>query len=100
MIVGVPGTDLGSTTLIWSGAPGSVAVYVGNPINGGRLLTLAGPSGSAFAGAVTDGTTFYLQDATNPNLASDAATLATLTVHVQSSPVTLAGGGTPGRGGG
>jgi FG-GAP-like repeat len=95
MIVGTPGTDLGSTTLIWSGAPASVAVYMGNPSNGGTLLTVGGPSGTALAGAVTDGTTFYLQDATNPNPASDAATLATVAVHVQSSPVTLAGGGTP-----
>jgi uncharacterized protein (TIGR03437 family) len=97
MILGAPGTDLGSTTLTWSGAPGSVAVYVGTPTSGGTLLTVAGPSGTAFAGAVKDGTTFYLQDATNPNLASDAATLATLTVYVQSSPVTLAGSGQPGN---
>src|SRR5205823_2488003 len=49
---------------------------------------------TALAGAVTDGTTFYLQDAANPNPLSDAATLATATVRVQGSPVTLAGGGT------
>jgi uncharacterized protein (TIGR03437 family) len=97
MIIAAPGTDLGSTKLTWNGAPGSVAVYVGNPTNGGTLLTLAGPSGAVLTGAVTDGTTFYLQDATNPNLTSNTATLGTVTVHVQRSPVTLASGGKPGN---
>ncbi|MBV9303622.1 MAG: VCBS repeat-containing protein [Acidobacteriaceae bacterium] len=82
-IKAVPGTDRGSTMLTWSGAPGGVLVYVGNPANGGTLLANAGSSGSAAAnGFVTDGMTFYLQDNTNPNPLSDAATLATVTVHV------------------
>lgn len=96
MIVATPGADLGSTTLTWSGGPASVAVYVGNPSNGGTLLTVGGSSGTALSGAVADGTTFYLQDATNPNRTSGAATLATVSVHVQSSPVTLVGGGKAG----
>ena len=86
--VAATGTDLGSTTLTWSGAPGAVSVYVGDPANGGKLLTNGSSSGSVSAvGTVTDGMTFYLQDDTNANPTSAAATLATVTVHVQTPHV-------------
>lgn len=74
----------GTIVLAWSGAPGNVAVYEGSPVAGGGQLALGGPSGSANASNVQDGTTFYLQDLTNATPKSLVATLATLTVHVES----------------
>ncbi|HTU44542.1 MAG TPA: hypothetical protein VMF91_05745 [Bryobacteraceae bacterium] len=80
-----PGANgLGSTTLAWTGAPGNVAIYNGNPTSGGGQIALGFSSGTSVTKNVADGTTFYLQDLTNPNPKSLNATLATLSVHVES----------------
>lgn len=84
-----PGSNgLGKTTLTWAGAPGIVAVYKGNPSNGGAQIALGFNSGQTTTNQdIPDGTTFYLQDTTNSNPKSLAATLATVTVHVLSGIV-------------
>ncbi|HEX3681976.1 MAG TPA: hypothetical protein VHU83_05485 [Bryobacteraceae bacterium] len=80
-----PGSNgLGSTTLAWAGAPGKVAIYNGNPTSGGGQIALGFSSGTSVTNNVADGATFYLQDLTNSNPKSLTATLATLTVHVES----------------
>ncbi|MGI9075349.1 MAG: FG-GAP-like repeat-containing protein [Bryobacteraceae bacterium] len=86
-ITSAPGTHVGSTTLTWGGAPGPVLVYAGNPANGGTFVANGGTAGAAAVGSVTDGMTFYLQNATSPDPTSAAATLATVTVHVENSHV-------------
>jgi uncharacterized protein (TIGR03437 family) len=71
------------TTLNWW-APNAIAleVHVGAP--DGPLLAVSGPSGSATTGPwVTNGTTFYLQDASTGASTSPSNTLATVTVSVQ-----------------
>jgi uncharacterized protein (TIGR03437 family) len=76
---------VGTTTLAWTGAPGDVAVYEGNPSAGGSQIALGFSSGTdANLKNIPDGTSFYLQDYTNPNPKSLNATLATVTVHVSS----------------
>ena len=80
-----PGSNgLGSTTLAWAGAPGKIAIYNGNPTSGGGQTALGFSSGTSVTNNVADGTTFYLQDLTNSNPKSLNATLATVTVHVES----------------
>lgn len=74
----------GTIVLAWSGAPGNVAIYEGSPVAGGGQLALGGTSGTANAAGVQDNTTFYLQDLTNPTPKSLNATLAMVTVHVES----------------
>lgn len=71
------------TTLSWW-APNASALelHAGSP--DGPLVAVSGPSGTATTGAwITDGTTFYLQDATSGISISPANTLATVTVRVQ-----------------
>jgi hypothetical protein len=71
------------TTLSWW-APNSIALelHVGSP--DGPLVAVSGPSGTATTGAwVSDGTVFYLQDATSGISISPANTVATVTVGVQ-----------------
>lgn len=76
---------VGNTTLAWTGAPGDVAIYQGNPSAGGGQIALGFSSGTdQNVKNVPDGTTFFLQDLTNPNPKSLSATLATVTVHVES----------------
>ncbi|MFL6352879.1 MAG: FG-GAP-like repeat-containing protein [Bryobacteraceae bacterium] len=82
-----PGTHLGTTTLSWGGAPGPVLVYAGDPANGGTFVANGGAAGSLAVGSIADGTTFYLQNAASPTPTSAAATLATVTVHVENSHV-------------
>jgi uncharacterized protein (TIGR03437 family) len=83
-------SGVGTTSLAWAGAPGTVAVYQGNPSAGGNQIALGFSSGTdANVKNVPDGTTFYLQDYTNPNPKSLTATLATVTVHVMTG-VTVA----------
>jgi len=77
----------GTIALAWSGAPGNVAIYEGSPVGGGGQLALGPPAGSTNAAGVVDGTTFYLQDLTNATPKSLSATLATVTVHVESGIV-------------
>ncbi|MGI8961582.1 MAG: hypothetical protein ACR2IV_17830 [Bryobacteraceae bacterium] len=86
-ITAVSGTHSGSTTLTWNGAPGPVLVYMGDPAHGGAFLANGDSAGVAAVSSVTDGTTFFLQNAANPNPTSFAATLATVTVHVENSQV-------------
>ncbi|HEX4229519.1 MAG TPA: hypothetical protein VHZ07_12680 [Bryobacteraceae bacterium] len=77
-----------ATTLNWY-APNSttVEVHVGSP--GGTLFVTGGSQGAATTGLwVTDGMTFYLQDATNGNSTSSSNTLAVATVHIQNQPST------------
>ncbi len=87
--------QLGVTTLSWNtAATSSVQVRVGSP--GGALLATGQGTGSATTGAwVTNGMTFYLQDATNADPGSSAATLATIT-----ATLTTASGATGGGSGG
>jgi hypothetical protein len=71
------------TTLSWW-APNASALelHVGSP--DGPLVAVSGPSGTATTGAwITNGTTFYLQDATSGISISPGNTLATVTVGVQ-----------------
>lgn len=80
-----PGSNgLGSTTLVWAGAPGTIALYEGNPTSGGGQIALGNSSGQDKVNNIPDGTTFYLQDFTAANPKSLNATLATVTVHVES----------------
>jgi hypothetical protein len=75
----------GVTTIYWNAPSASIIqVRVGSP--GGPLFTDNFNVGSMMTEAwVTDGMTFYLQDAGKGNPTAAASTLATLTVHVQSS---------------
>jgi uncharacterized protein (TIGR03437 family) len=82
-----PGSNSGSTTLMWSGAPGPVLVYAGNPANGGTFLANGGSAGTAAVSSATNGMTFYLQNATSADPTSAAATLATVAVVVEISQV-------------
>ncbi|MGH9624169.1 MAG: hypothetical protein ACRD4G_07500, partial [Bryobacteraceae bacterium] len=71
------------TTLSWW-APNASALelHVGSP--DGPLVAVSGPSGTATTGAwITNGTTFYLQNATSGISTSPANTLQTVTVGVQ-----------------
>lgn len=79
-----PGID-GVTTISWNAPSASVIqVRVNSP--GGALFTDNINAGSMATGAwVTDGTVFYLQDASSGNPTAAASTLATLTVHLQQS---------------
>jgi uncharacterized protein (TIGR03437 family) len=83
-ILVAPGTTAPQVaTLSWY-APNStlVEVRIGGP--GGTLWGSGGPQGAGTTGPwITDGTTFYLQDASNGNSTSPANTLAVATVHVQ-----------------
>lgn len=83
-ILVAPGTTAPQvTTLSWY-APNStqVEVHIGGP--GGILWGAGGPQGAGTTGPwVTDGMTFYLQDATNGNSTSPSNTLATATVHIK-----------------
>jgi hypothetical protein len=74
--------DVGSTTLQWNAPSASaVEIHIGSP--SGTLLTAGGPAGSVPAGhVVSDGTAFYLQDATNDDATSATNTLGTLVVHL------------------
>jgi hypothetical protein len=76
------------TTLNWY-APNSttVEVHLGSP--GGTLFVRGGSQGAAATGTwVTDGMTFYLQDATSGDVNSPSNTLAVLTIHIQTQPST------------
>ncbi len=77
------GSPYGVTTLTWN-APNSrvIEIHVGSP--NGPLFTYNAQSGSMQTGAwVTDGMTFYLQDATSGTSTQAANTLATLVVRHQ-----------------
>lgn len=96
------------TTLNWY-APNSTAVeiHVGSP--GGQLFTGGGSQGAGTTGPwVNNGTTFYLQDASNGNSTSPSNTLAATTVVFQTNtntsqfaanpnPIILAPGSTLGE---
>ena len=76
-------TGLVQVTLTW-GAPGvsQVEIHVGAP--DGTLLTGGGSSGSATTGVwVSNGTRFYLQDASDGKALTAANTLAQVTVIVR-----------------
>jgi hypothetical protein len=79
-----PGQD-GATTISWS-APSATAIQVRVNSPSGGLLTEYGNIGSMATGVwVTDGTIFYLQDASTGNPTAASNTLATVTVHLQTS---------------
>ncbi|MGH9585135.1 MAG: hypothetical protein ACRD4O_19625, partial [Bryobacteraceae bacterium] len=74
-------SGLGTTTLNWTSTSNSVEVHVNSP--SGPLFAAGGNSGSAATGPwVTNGMTFFLQDASQGTPASSANTLATLTVNL------------------
>ncbi|HEX4808881.1 MAG TPA: hypothetical protein VH325_08125 [Bryobacteraceae bacterium] len=95
-ILVAPGnTSPQTTTLSWY-APNSTAVevHLGSP--GGTLFTGGGSQGaSTTPNWVTDGMTFYLQDATNGNSNSPSNTLASTTVHIQTNPSQFAANPNP-----
>ncbi|HZI66044.1 MAG TPA: glycosyltransferase [Thermoanaerobaculia bacterium] len=78
---------VGMTTLTWSSERTTeVEVRVGAP--DGALFSRTGPSGSAPTGKwVSDGTTFYLQDASEEGPPDARRTLATVTLRVDGSPI-------------
>jgi len=78
----VSGVQTGSTALTWN-APNStaVAIYSGQP--GGALIYSGGSSGTTPSINVTDGTVFYLRDASTGNPISPASALATVVIHLQ-----------------
>jgi hypothetical protein len=78
------GQTAAATTLSWT-APGPVQIRVNSP-TGPAMTGIEGPSGSAQTGNwVTDGTTFYLQDAGDGDSSGAAKTLTTVRVQVVSS---------------
>jgi hypothetical protein len=101
------GTVNGQTTLTWS-APGSQVIEIHIGAVDGELFTQEGNRGSAQTGSwVSDGMVFYLQDVTGGKPLTADYTLATLTVHLQTSASTnlasipaLIGGRFGGRTGG
>lgn len=75
----------GTTTISWNAPSASVIqVRVNSP--GGPIFTDNFNAGFMTTGAwVTDGMTFYLQDASSGNPTAAASTLTTLTVHLKAS---------------
>jgi hypothetical protein len=72
------------TTLTYaSEGPTAVQVRVGSPNGVGGLLAHSGPKGTTKTGKwVTDGMTFYLQDASEGRTLTPENTLATVTVNI------------------
>ena len=76
------GSKTGVVTLSWTTNVKKTEVRVGSP--GGTVFAQAGGSGHGTTGNwVTNGTTFYLQDATSGHPDDKTATLATLTIAVR-----------------
>jgi hypothetical protein len=74
----------GVTTISWN-APSATVIQIRVNSPSGPIFTDNGNAGSMATGVwVTDGTVFYLQDASQGNPTATASTLATLTVHLQS----------------
>ena len=78
------GSGLGITTLTYtSEGPTAVQVRVGSPNGVGGLLAHSGPKGATKTGKwVSNGMTFYLQDASEGRTVTPDNTLATVTVNV------------------
>jgi hypothetical protein len=107
------GQTSGTTTLTWRTSTATrVQIRVGSP-DGTPMTGLEGPTGSAQTGNwVTDGLTFYLQDASNGDSSGASKTLATARAQVSATtpngiraagainatpnPITLAAGQTSG----
>lgn len=98
-VIVAPGQSLGQTTISWNtSASNSVEVRVGSP--GGSLFATGTGLGSQQTGVwVTDGMTFYLQDASQGTSTSSSNTLAFVTVHL-STQSSSGGGSSSGSGGG
>jgi hypothetical protein len=80
-----PGQTMGIAHLAWD-APttSSIEIHVGSPA--GPLFAAGGRQGSAVTGVwVTDGMTFYLQDCSNDKALNYFGTLATLSVHLETT---------------
>lgn len=96
-------SGLGTTTLSWTSTSNSVEIHVNSP--SGPLFAAGGNSGTATTGPwVTNGMTFYLQDASQGSSTSAANTLATLTLNLGGAsltatpdPVLVASGTTTGQ---
>lgn len=79
------GGAYGQTTLTWS-APNAMAIEIHVDSPDGPIFTSGPPSGAMQTGMwVSDGTKFYLQDASNGNGAAVANTLVMLTVTMQAA---------------
>lgn len=75
----------GATTISWN-APSATVIQVRVNSPSGGLLTDNSNTGSMMTGVwVTNGTVFYLQDASTGNPTAASNTLATVTVNLQSS---------------
>jgi len=79
----VSGSDTAGTTVITFNAPVSATQLRLNSPDGLLLLNAAGSGSFSTGPFVSDGTTFYLQDASSGNPASAANTLGTVVVRVQ-----------------
>ena len=107
------GQTAGTTTITWTAPSGVryVQVRVGSP-TGPALTGIEGPTGSAQTGNwVTDGMTFYLQDASNGDSLGSFRTIAGVRVQVMTAstgarsgalyatpnPITVADGASAGR---
>lgn len=78
------GSGLGVSTLTYTAeGPTAVQVRVGSPNGVGGLLAHSGPKGASKTGKwVSNGMTFYLQDASEGRTLTPDNTLATVTVKV------------------
>ncbi len=83
----VPVSDggYGSTTLLWNApSTNSVEIHLGSP--SGVVIATGGSTGSFQTTAmVSEGTVFYLQDASNGNATWSSNTLAMVVMHLQSA---------------
>jgi hypothetical protein len=86
----VPGTPYGKTTITWT-APSASATEIHIGSASGPLFAAGTNTGTATTGAwLTDGATFYLQDATTGTSTSPKNTLGTLTIHLAGAiPTTI-----------
>ncbi|MGC2660269.1 MAG: hypothetical protein WA324_20125, partial [Bryobacteraceae bacterium] len=87
--------QLGVTTIAWD-APFATAVeiHLGSP--GGTLVTGGGSTGSGTTGPwVTEGMTFYLQNASNGNATDPSNTIATVTCHLTMNMPSIRGSDPP-----
>lgn len=77
-------SSVGKTTLSWQTPAKTVQIRLG--ASDGKLFTIAGGIGRSETGPwVSNGMTFFLQDATAPDPTASSATMAKLTVYVKSS---------------
>jgi hypothetical protein len=81
-IIAEPGSQVGKTTIYWKTPVKGVQLRIQAP--NGKLWGISPGTQHAETGPwVSNGMTFYLQDATAPNPTDTSATLAKITVYVK-----------------